>query len=35
LERAIEEVMRLVREKPKKLPERPADPVKTKEQLPT
>jgi tricorn protease len=35
LEKAIEEVMKRVREKPKKLPKRPADPVKTKAPLPT
>jgi tricorn protease len=29
LERAIEEVMRRIREEPRRLPERPADPVKT------
>jgi tricorn protease len=30
LERGIEEVLRMIEENPKKLPERPADPVKTK-----
>jgi tricorn protease len=35
LEKAVEEVMKSVREKPRKLPKRPADPVKTKAPLPT
>jgi len=30
LERGVEEVMKMIRQDPKKLPERPADPVKTK-----
>ena len=30
LERGVEEVMKRIRENPKKLPDRPADPVKTK-----
>jgi len=30
LERGIAEVMRMIEENPQKLPERPADPVKTK-----
>ncbi len=31
LERAVEEVMKMIRANPKKLPSRPPDPVKTKE----